>query len=451
MSLAMCLTLLTSCIGNVVAYYRSFADTSSAVRVFVPDLTHPSHSPLTSSTIRDLAEFPDNTIGAVTETGSLIFDSQWKVADSAMFSQSYLDVAIVQFRNTSLIYAEAHPVRDSLKNWYIRDYHVYRFGESTPIFSFSCSTSSVFPYRGRPVIDLSGDGTSSIVIPCERADKSNFLAFLNLANGTVRTLEIPFRPSVFLVGTSHLGKQSVIVLADYPRTNVLDIDDRSPINRQLDLRRYQRAVFTVEESTVGDLKGVLTHEIPNFESLMHNEIPALRMRVVLDHESELLFNDELYPGHTLVQWRFDGTLKNWWYFDLPANFRMTSQWVNDRGRYKIDEVPASIAVQRGWGHWCQWYPCQDAIVLLRPNGMYKLIDITTQHIDDLLLTSEGSLLATRKGKVYEYDLETLQENVAWRPSVVPQKHLNWISLRSGLPRDQIKKESFEPNQQQINL
>ena len=86
-----CVCFLTGCVANIVAYYRSFDDPSTAVPAFEPDLNNPKHTPLLASTILDLAEFSDQTIGAVTRTGSLILDTQWNVIGSAIFPQSYLD------------------------------------------------------------------------------------------------------------------------------------------------------------------------------------------------------------------------------------------------------------------------------------------------------------------------------------------------------------------------
>ena len=322
-----CVCSLTGCVANIIAYYRSFGDSSTAVPVFVPDLSDPKHAPLSASTIWDLAEFSDQTIGAVTRTGSLIFDAQWNVLESATFPQSYRDVAIVQTPQATWIYAEMEAIEDSTNNWYTRSGHVYQFGTTAPTFTYSCSSSTGLPYKGRPVVDLSGDGTFSIVIPCERVDRTNFLAFLNLTNGTVRTIEIPFSPVIFAIGNARSGMQSVVVLADYPRIKAYDLDNPSPAERRLDLRKYNRATYTVEETLTGELKGEITDKIPKFDSLTHSEIPALRHRVVLDHDGEFLFNDELWPGHALMQRRFDGSLKNWWYFDLSANFRLSKHWV----------------------------------------------------------------------------------------------------------------------------
>ncbi|MXZ44832.1 MAG: hypothetical protein F4Z01_07660 [Gammaproteobacteria bacterium] len=435
---------LSGCVANIVAYYRGFGDPSTSIPIFEPSLGNPKHAPLTTSTMQDLVEFSDQRIGAVTATGSLIFDAQWNVSESALFSETYVDVAILQTHKTSWIYAEAHPVKSETEDWYTRDYHVYKFGATTPTHSFRCNRCPAYPFRGRPVVNLSGDGTFSVVFPCERANRTNFLAFLNLTNGTVRTVEIPFNPIIFVVGDSSSGMQSVIVLADYPRINIHDIDDASPEGRRLDLQRYKQVVYTIEETFTGELTGKLSDEIPKFDTLTYHEIPALVNRVVLDHDSEFLFNDELYPGYALVQWRFDGTLKNWWYFDLRANLRSTSHWVNDKGKFSVAGTPASIAVLSGWGHWCQWYPCQDAILLLGADGRYKLIDITTTDIDALLLTSRNTLLATREGEIHEYDLASVQENIAWQNSVVPEKHLEWISQRSGESLERLRKIYLTP-------
>lgn len=444
-----CVCFLTGCVANIVAYYRGFGDPSTSVPTFEPALGNPKHAPLTTSTIQALVEFSDQRIGAVTATGSLIFDAQWSVSESALFSKTYLDVAIFQTHETSWIYAEAHPVKSQTEDWWTRDYHVYKFGATTPTYTYSCSCSPAYPYKGRPVVDLSGNGTFSLVIPCQRANRTNFLAFLDLTNGTLRTLEVPFHPVVFVVGDSSSGTQSVIVLADYPGINYRDFDSRSPIGRKLDLQKYNQVVYTIEETFTGDLTGKLSDEIPRFDSLTYHEIPALVNRVVLDHDGEFLFNDELYPGYALVQWRFDGTLKNWWYFDLRANLRSTSHWVNDKGKFSVEGAPASIAVLSGWGHWCQWYPCQDAILLLAADGRYKLIDITTKDIDALLLTSQNTLLATREGEIHEYDLTSVQENVAWRNSVVPEQHLEWISQGSGMSLEHLKELYLAPNEQDL--
>ncbi|MYI76978.1 MAG: hypothetical protein F4077_04360 [Gammaproteobacteria bacterium] len=444
-----CVCFLTGCVANIVANFRGFGDPSTSVPIFEPDLGNPKHAPLITSTIQDLIEFSDQRIGAVTTTGSLIFDAQWEVSESALFSKTYLDVAILQTHETSWIYAEAHPVKSETEDWYTRDYHIYKFGATTPTYTYSCSRSPAYPFKGRPVVNLSGDGTFVVVIPCERANRTNFLAFLDLTNDTLRTLEVPFYPVVFVVGDSSSGRQSVIVLADYPRINIHDIDNVSPEGRKLDLQRYKQVVYTIEETLTGELTGKLSDEIPKFYSLTYHEIPALVNRVVLDHDSEFLFNDKLYPRYALFQWRFDGTLKNWWYFDLPANFRSTSHWLNDKGNFNVERAPASIAVLSGWGHWCQWNPCQDAILLLGADGTYKLIDITTKHIDALLLTSRNTLLATREGEIHEYDLTSVQQNVAWRNSVVLAEHLDWISQRSGMSLEHLRELYWAPNEQDL--
>lgn len=152
-----CVCFLTGCVANIVAYYRSFGDPSTVVPVFEPDLNIPKHAPFLASTIRDLAEFSDQTIGAVTTMGSLMFDSQWNVVESATFPQSYLDVAIIQTKDRLWVYAESHPIEDKSENWYFRDYHIYEFGTTTPTFTYSCSSSSAARYKGRPVVDLSGE------------------------------------------------------------------------------------------------------------------------------------------------------------------------------------------------------------------------------------------------------------------------------------------------------
>ena len=264
----------------------------------------------------------------------------------------------------------------------------------------------------------------------QRANGTNFLAFLNLTDGAIRTLELPFAPVLFVVGNSRSGKQSLIVLADYPRINIFDNENVSPVNRKLDLRRYFRVAYTVEETVAGELKGTLSDEIPKFDSLMHNEIPALVIRVVLDHDGELLYNDELIPDtlyFSAIRWNS----QNWWFFDLRANFRVTSHWLNDRGEFNVAGAPVTIAVLSGWGHWCQWHPCQDAILQLGPNGEYKLIDITTQDINALLLTSRSTLLATRTGTIHEYDLQSVQENMFGEPrSYQKGTGLDFAKIRS---------------------
>lgn len=437
MLVGICGCFLTGCVANIVAHYRSFGDPSTAVPVFEPDLNNPEHAPLSASTVRDLAELSDSAFGAVTTTGSLKFNTQWEVIESAVFPQSYLDVAIIQTNERVWVYAESHPIEDKSENWYTRDYHIYEFGTTTPTFTYSCSSSNGLPYKGRPTVDLAGEGTFSIVIPCKRVDRTNFLAFLNLNNGTVRTIEVPFNPVIFAVGNSRSGRQSVIVLADYPRIKAYDLDNPSPADRELDLRKYNRATYTVQETLTGELKGELTDNIPEFDSLMHNEIPTLRHRVVLDHGGEFLFNDELWPGHALMQRRFDGSLKNWWYFDVRANFRLSKHWVYARDKYNDDGFAATFGVLYGWGHWCQWNPCQDAIIQFGPNGRYKLIDITTEKIGDLILTSQRTLLATREGKIYKYSLDEVKENIAWQTSDIPDDHLDWISRKSGVSMNEL--------------
>ena len=236
---------------------------ATPVPVFEPDLNIPKDAPFLASTIRDLAEFSDQTIGAVTTMGSLMFDSQWNVVESATFPQSYSDVAIIQTNDRLWVHAESHPIEDKSENWYTRDYHIYEFGTTTPTFTYSCSSPSGLPYKGRPTVDLAGEGTFSIVIPCKRVDRTNFLAFLNLNNGTVRTIEIPFNPVIFAVGNSHSSRQSVVVLADYPSIKAYDLDNPSPADRELDLRKYNRSTYTVQETLTGEFKGELTKKFPN--------------------------------------------------------------------------------------------------------------------------------------------------------------------------------------------
>lgn len=83
------LTLLHGCLGNIVSHYKSVGYQSTSEPIFVPDIENELHSPLADSTIKSLIETPDGMLLATTENGWLLFDREFRVQNSVLFSQKY--------------------------------------------------------------------------------------------------------------------------------------------------------------------------------------------------------------------------------------------------------------------------------------------------------------------------------------------------------------------------
>lgn len=413
--------LLQGCLGSIASHYRSVGYTNTTEPVFVPDTENLMHAPLLDSTINSLVETHHGTFLAATEKGWLLFDQTFQVLDFALFGQEYTSVAAISTPHGHWVYgAKTSEIGQS-----VTEHHVYRIGTPSPVYSYRCNTNHINHWLGEVVLDLNGDGHSSIAIPCWSEQLHYNITFLNLEEGNTSRVSVPFRPSWPFTSTMSNGKQSFNLMIGYPSIYYdRDIDTPSPIYRTLDTQSFNKVILSIEETSSGTYKK-LYNTLENYY-----ELPRLNDRGPYRLNS-------VFPGRTLLRWKLDGTLVNWWYFDMKRNFRNSLSVKFSRLHTKSKD-DSNLAVLYGWGHWCQWDPCGYAIFQLGNSGDYKLIDFTIDPIDSTLVTTEDRLIASWRGRIYEYDLGTIRESVPWKKSNIPVEHIEWISEQSGLSESEIR-------------
>ncbi len=417
------LTLLHGCLGNIVSHYKSVGYQSTSEPIFVPDIENELHAPLADSTIKSLIETPDGMLLAATENGWLLFDREFRVQNSVLFSQKYTSTRAIATGQALWVYgSRPSSVEESLS-----EHHIYRLNDPTPVYTYQCSTARV--WWSSYVVDLDGDGHSSLALPCRRDEFHDYVAFMNLRDGRVSEVEVPFSPLRAFLSEASNGGRTFNLMRSYPLVHYArDIDTPSPIYRSLNTQKYNKVILSIEETLSGVYKKTLS-TIDKFLSLKSM------------NDKDLVIYDSVYPGNIILRWEFDGDLRDWWYFDLERNFRSVGKWLDLSERAEFEDQ-SMIAVLYGWGHWCQWARCGYAILQLNNNGDYKLIDFTIDSVDSILVTTDYRLVTTWGGKIYEYDLDTIRNDIPWQKSFIPSKHLAWMSERSGLSESEIR-ESYE--------
>ena len=417
------LTLLNGCLGNIVSHYKSEGYQSTSEPVFFPDSEIELHAPLTDSTFKSLVETPDGNFLASTENGWLLFDRDFRVQNSMLFGQKYTSTRAIATDQALWVYAS----RPSSVEESLSEHHLYPLNDPTSVYTYQCNTARV--WWSSYVVDLDGDGHSSLALPCRNDELNYYVAFMNLRDGMVSEVNVPFIPSRSFLSKMSNGNQSINFIRSYPSVHLSrDIDTPSPIYRSLDTQKFNKVSLSIEETSTG-------HFIKNYSTI--DKFFSFQKLV----DKEFIKFDTVYPGNILLTWKFDGTLQNWWYFDLGRNFRIVGKWLDLSRRTEVEDKSV-IAVLYGWGHWCQWAPCGYAILQLNTNGDYKLIDFTVDRVDSILVTTDHRLVATWGGKIYEYDLDAIRNDIQWQKSLIPTEHLAWMSERSGLSVSEIR-ETYE--------
>ena len=416
------LIVLQGCLSNIVSHVRSEGYSNTSKPIFTPDIEDPLHAPMIGSTIKSLVETPEGNFLAATERGWMLFDHQFRVQQSALFEQEYVAVKAISTDHEQWVYG----TRPSDSKSSLSEHHVYGLDDSSLTYSFSCSPSRSVWWSGHYVVDLEGDGHSSLALLCWSEDLHYYIAFLDLRDGAVSRVEVPFLPLRAFLTTMSDGRQSFNLMRSYPLVRYgRDIDTPTPIYQSVDTQRWSKVVVS--------MKLAVTDTISK-QYLMIEEF--LTSRELNDKELQLL--STVYPGNILLRWEFDGTLQDWWYFDIKKNFRTVSTWL-DLSRLRAGTEDATkIAVLYGWGHWCQWEACGYGIFQLKTDGDYKLIDFTADPIDAILVTTDDRLVATWSGKVYVYDLDSIRTDIPWQETIIPAEHLDWITGKSGLSESSIR-------------
>ncbi len=417
------LTLLQGCLGNIVSHYKSVGYQSKSEPVFIPDIENELHAPLTDSTIKSLIETPDGMLLAATENGWLLFDREFRVQDSLLFSQKYTSTRAIATGQSLWVYGS----RPSSVEGSLSEHHIYRLNDPTPVYTYQCSNTRV--WWSSYVVDLDGDGHSSLALPCRGDELHDYVAFMSLRDGRVSEVDVPFKPLKAFLSEASNGRRTLNLMRSYPLVHYArDIDTPSPIYRSLNTQKSDKVLVSIEETLSGTYEKKLS-TVDKFLSLQDM------------NDKDLVIYDSVYPGGILLRWEFDGDLRDWWYFDLERNFRSVGKWLDLSRRTEIEDQ-SIIAVLYGWGHWCQWAPCGYAILQLNTDGDYKLIDFTIDPVDSILVTTDYRLVATWGGKIYEYDLDTIRSDIPWQNSLIPSKHLAWMSERSGIAESEIR-ETYE--------
>ena len=363
------LTLLHGCVGNIVSHYKSAGFQSTSEPVFIADTENELHAPLADSTIKSMVETPDGNFLAATENGWLLFDREFRVQDSVLFNQKYTSARAIATEQALWVFgSKPSSVEESLS-----EHHVYRLNDSTPVYTFQCRTARV--WWSSYIVDLDGDGHSSLAVPCRSDEHHYYVALMSLRDGGISEVDVPFSPTKAFLSEVSNGRQTLNLMRSYPLVHYArDIDTPSPIYRSLDTQNADKVLVSIEETLSGTYSKTFS-TIDKFLSLQHL------------NDRELLIFDTVYPGWILLRWEYDGDLRDWWYFDLERNFRSVVKWLDlsRRAEFEDDSV---IAVLYGWGHWCQWAPCGYAILQLNTDGDYKLIDFTIDPVDSILVTTD---------------------------------------------------------------
>lgn len=323
---------LPGCLGSIASHYETQGYTSPSKPVFVPDAESPKHAPLIDSTIKSLVETRNGQFLGATEFGWLLFDHEFQLQESALFGQRYASVTAISTIHGKWVYG----ARSSDLDQSLTEHHVYRLDDPNPVYSYQCSTASNVWWSGHYVLDMSGDGHSSLALLCGSEEPDHYIAFLSLRDGLVSRVEVPFKPLRAFLSTNVDGKQSINFMRSFPSVHYArDIDTPSPIHRSLDNQSASKVVLSIESTTSEE-------NVKRYSTIERFLTPPDL------NDKELLVLDAVYPGRIFLSWNFDGTLQNWWYFDLKKSFRLVSDWL-DLARIRPEsEDESKIAVLYGW-------------------------------------------------------------------------------------------------------
>ncbi len=396
------------------------------VQVFPSESSDPALVSLLGNQIEDFAESPDGRIFIASRTGVLTFDTGVEnVLSSYEFDRPYDDVQVIPARDSVWIHGRVDRTTNLHRQPNEEHHELLRLGGTELNFSFQCNSVGVAEYVGYQVVDFDGDELPSLVALCWDGKDNHYANVVDLNRGATKKIVVPFPATGAHIGKHGVGKQSLVLLSHDPRS-LYRCSEGWAISQCGVSRSIISVTLVIEENNEHEIVGRLSEAIPIADSYeTHDVAQFLYSKVYLN--GELLLNNAIFKGQLFLQWNVEGQLKNWWNFKRREKIRDILKWINIPPSTSNSNGISAVALTRAWGDWCRWTNCGYRMIQLSNAGMYRVIDSTTHRIDDIMITSGSDLIASWNGKIYRYDLKTINETIPWQKSRLTARQEQWIS------------------------
>ena len=396
------------------------------VQIFPSASIDPTLSRLIGNQVESIVENPGGELIIAGRNGVLTFDTDSKnIRNSYEFDRTYDDVQVILASDSVWIHGRIDREINLPRQPIEQTHELLRLGDTSPQYSFECISVGIDEYVGYQVVDFGGDSHPSLVTLCWDGKNSHYASVLDLNNGDLRKIEVPFPATGALVGEHGLGKQSLVLLSYDPRA-LYRCREGWDISECGVSQSIARVTFVIEKKNEHEVAGRIAESIPRADSYKYHSVARfLYSRAFLN--GELLLNNAIFKGQLFFQWNIQGSLKHWWYFKRSEKVRDILKWIDIPQSTSKSRGLSAVVLARAWGDWCRWTNCGYRIIQLSYDGAYKVIDSTFHKIDDIVISSEQDLYASWLGDVYRYDLKDIEESVPWQESLVDKRTLQWIS------------------------